>query len=190
MRLEGSTVIYGGSFNPPHMGHQMACLELLEGLGAARVLVIPAAVHPFGKPLADFSHRTAMCQVMAEPFGGRVEVSEIEARLAGSGRTFDTLVHLREARPEERLALAVGADVLQETAAWYRWEEITRMVTVAVLGRQGYPTPPDNNIVALPAISSTDIRRRIAAGESIAGLVPHRVADYVRVHGLYREAVG
>lgn len=187
MSLAGATVIYGGSFNPPHLGHQMSCLYLLEGLGAAAVWMVPAAKHPFGKVLVDFAARVAMCELLAAPFAGRVTVSSIEAAPDASGRTYDTLLSLRRAHPELRLALAVGSDILPETPQWYRWPEIEAMVPVVVLARPGYPTARATP-VEMPAVASVELRRRLAVGASIDGLVPASVAAYIRQHRLYRAA--
>jgi len=184
MLLRGHVALYGGSFNPPHVGHQMACLYLLEGLSADAVWIIPARSHPFGKTLADFGQRVQMCRLLAEPFAGRVEVSTVEDDADLSGKTFDTLCELRRSHPERRFALAVGSDILAETAQWYRWQDIGKRARVVVIGRTGH-LAPGTTPVALPQVSSTQIRARLAAGESIDGLVPTIVADYIAREGLY-----
>jgi nicotinate-nucleotide adenylyltransferase len=186
MKINGHTVIYGGSFNPPHMGHQMACLYLLEALDAAEVWLMPAAHHPFGKVLAPFAHRVAMCQVLARAFGERARVSEIEAQPGASGRTYDSLAALQKQHPELRFGLAVGSDILRETRAWHRWDDIANLVSVVVLARGGYPEPRATP-VALPKLASCDVRRRLREQGSIEGLVPSGVAAYIERHNLYRS---
>jgi nicotinate-nucleotide adenylyltransferase len=183
--LAGHTVIYGGSFNPPHLGHQMSCLYLLEAMAAEAVWLVPAFRHPFGKELADFLPRVEMCERLAAPFAGRVLVSRIEALAGSSGRTYDTLTMLQAAHPARRLALAVGSDILPETPQWYRWPEIEAMVQVVVIARPGYPSARGTP-VEMPAISSADLRRRLKTGQSIDGLVPTSVAEYIRHEGLFR----
>lgn len=177
-------MVYGGSFNPPHVGHQMTLLYLLHALDASRVMVVPSWTHPFGKDLASFDERVAMCELMAEPFGARVIVSRVEDELGGDGRTYDLLVHLRATMPHENFALSVGADILGETDRWYRWEDIVAMLPVVVLGRVGYPDPRALS-VALPEVSSTKIRELRRAGASIRGLVPTSVARRIERRGLY-----
>lgn len=184
MSLAGTTVMFGGSFNPPHLGHQMACLYLLEGCGAEAVWLLPSFRHPFGKPLADFNHRFAMCEAMADALGGRVQVHDVERTLAGAGRTYDIVVHLQNAYPAMRFALAIGADLLGECDQWYRWSELCARVQVVVVGREGYPAQGD--AVAMPNISSSALRARLARGDSVRGLVPIKVAGYIAEHGLYR----
>lgn len=184
MALTGHTVLFGGSFNPPHMGHQIACLYLLEALRARDVWLMPAHVHPLGKDLVDFQHRLRMCEILARPFDARVSVSAAERDVGGSGRTYELVRHLLARHPGARFALAVGADILGETDQWYRWDELRALVPVVVLGRGGAALAGETPM-ALPQVSSSDIRGRIAGGLSIEGLVPAGVADYIAEHGLY-----
>ena len=185
MQLAGHTVVYGGSFNPPHLGHQMTCLYLLEALGADAVWVVPALKHPFGKELGDFDSRVAMCELMVAPFGRRARVSRVEEQVGQSGRTYDTLLTLRQTHPDLTFALAVGADILREAPQWYRWCDLEAMVPVVVIGRPGFPSPRATP-VEMPAVSSAELRRRLVSGGSIEGLVPATVAEYIRHQGLYR----
>lgn len=182
--LAGHTVVFGGSFNPPHVAHQMACLYLLEALQAQAVWLVPAFVHPFGKDLASFEHRAAMCERLVEPFGGRVLVERVEQQLEHQGRTFETLRFLRDRDPDRRFALAVGADILEEAHRWHRWPDIERMVKIVVLGRTGYEAGATTPM-ALPEVSSTQIRERLVRGGSVDGLLPTSVIRYVREHELY-----
>lgn len=185
MLLHGHTVVYGGSFDPPHVCHQMSCLYLLEALGAAEVWLIPSFSHPFGKSLSDFDTRLAMCELLVEPLKPRLQVSAVERELGGAGRTFDTLTHLRSAHPQRRFALAVGSDIVGETHRWYRWKDIEAAFPVVVVGRAGYPHP--QSPVELPAVASRALRQKAQRGESLEGLVPARVAQYIAAHGLYRD---
>ncbi|RYF11993.1 MAG: nicotinate-nicotinamide nucleotide adenylyltransferase [Deltaproteobacteria bacterium] len=184
MRLEGKTVIYGGSFDPPHMSHQISCLYLLEALGADSVWIIPSATHPFGKSLSLFSTRFAMCKLMAAPFAGRVTVMLTEQELGGNGHTYDTVCHLQALHPTRAFALAVGADILPETPRWHRWEALVERLSVVVLGRHGYPAPQAPLI--LPQVSSTQVRAMCKRGASLEGIVPKGVADFIAAHSLYR----
>jgi nicotinate-nucleotide adenylyltransferase len=185
MRLSRRTVVYGGSFNPPHIGHQMACLYLLEALDAEEVWLLPAARHPFGKELAPFGHRRAMCLLLARPFDGRVSVTDLEAEAGATGRTYDSLVALQARSPDRRFALAVGSDIMQEIGQWYRWDEITALVPVAVIGRAGYPYGAAP--IELPAVASGTIRRRLGEGQSVSGMVPQSISEYIEQHQLYRR---
>lgn len=185
--LSGYTALFGGSFNPPHCGHQLACLYLLEGLGADAVWLLPSSRHPFGKHLSAFEHRLRMCELVGEPLGGRVVVSDVERRLGGEGRTFDTIVALSRENKSLRFALVVGADILAETGVWYRWDDIAAMVRIVVVGRGGHPQDGDsrNPPLEMPTVSSSQIRQLVATAGNIEGLVPRSVKQYIREHQLY-----
>ncbi len=178
-----SLAVFGGSFNPPHVAHQMACLWVLETQPVERLLVVPAFRHPFDKQLAPFADRVAMCRRMAAPLGARIEVDTIEEELGGEASlTLRTLQALAARRPGARLRLIVGADILRETSKWYRWAEIEALAPPIVVGRSGF-----GGAVELPAVSSTEIRARVGAGLDIEGLVPRAVKDYIETKGLYKQ---
>jgi nicotinate-nucleotide adenylyltransferase len=183
-----TVAIFGGSFNPPHVAHQMACLWVLATQSVDEVWLIPTWRHAFEKQLAPFADRLAMCRLAAAPLGPRVQVSTIEEELAGEhSRTLVTLEALSARHPDVAWRLVIGADILPERGKWYRWEEVERLAPPIVLGRQGYVAPPElGELVELPAISSTLVRARVGAGESIASLVPREVASYLGERGLYR----
>jgi nicotinate-nucleotide adenylyltransferase len=99
------------------------------------------------------------------------------------GRTARTLEHLVAKHPDRRFALVVGADLLPETPAWYRWDLVQALARVVVVGREGYEGGGE---VRLPAVSSTLVRERLTRGEPVDGLLPRAVAEYARARGLYR----
>jgi nicotinate-nucleotide adenylyltransferase len=177
--------VFGGSFNPPHLAHQMICLVVLETEAVDRVLMIPAVDHAFGKELAPYQDRLEMCRRAAALFGGLVEVSTLESELAEAerGRTYHLLHALRAAEPEASLRLVVGADILAEKEAWYRWDDVVAMAPLLVVGRAG--CGPVGGL-ELPAVSSSDVRARLARGESALPLVSRSVMDYIAERGLYR----
>ena len=183
--LEGHTLLYGGSFNPPHVGHQMACLYGLETLGAAELWTIPTLAHPFGKPLLDFKHRQAMLELMLAPFAERAKISLVEKE-CGSSRTFDVVSYLQQEHENRSFAWIVGADILAEKESWYRWQDLEKMLPIVVLGRSGYPQEGDL-MPNLPEVSSSEIRRLCAENKSINSLVPDSVAAYIRSNDLYKE---
>jgi len=180
-----STVaIFGGSFNPPHLAHQMLCLSVLETAEVDACWMVPTYRHPFAKDLAEFGHRFRMCELAVEVFAGQVQVSRVEEELGQSAsRTLDTLLALRARHPDTQFRLVVGADILAERDKWYRWDEIERLAPSIVVGRQGYDSEA---AIELPNISSTEIRARLARGESALPLLPRTVMRYIEEHGLYR----
>lgn len=184
--------LFGGSFNPPHLAHQMVCLYVLETCAVDAVWMIPTYRHPFAKDLLEFGHRFRMCQLAASGFGERVAVSAIEAELDRPvSRTLDTLNALVERYPGAAFRLVIGADILAETDKWYRWDEIARLAPPIVVGRSGYVRDPAHgealeSAIDLPRISSTEVRARLSRGQSAVPLVPRVVMDYIAERGLYR----
>jgi nicotinate-nucleotide adenylyltransferase len=176
--------LLGGSFNPPHVAHVMAALWTLETQDVSEVWLLPSYRHPFGKALAPFEDRVRMCELAARAVRG-VHVCTAEAELRDDplvGKTARTLEHLVAKHPSYRFALVVGADVLGDAPKWYRWDRVRELAELVVVGRQGYDgtdAPP------LPAISSTEVRARLARGEDVSALVPRKVLEYVRARGLY-----
>ena len=181
-----SIALLGGSFNPPHVAHQMAALWALSCAGMDQVWLMPCYRHPFGKELVHFPRRVEMCQLACAPLAAeRVTVTTVEAEDPDETRTLFTLRLLQARHPEHRFALLMGADILAEKESWYRFNEIEQMADVLVLGRGGYPAVP--GAPTLPDISSREVRRRLAAEEDISGLVPDEVRQYISYHSLYRS---
>ncbi|HEV8320621.1 MAG TPA: nicotinate (nicotinamide) nucleotide adenylyltransferase [Myxococcota bacterium] len=189
---ERTVALFGGSFNPPHMGHVLLCAYALGTRPVDALWLVPAFRHAFGKVLAPFEDRLEMCRLAAALLGPRAVASDVEGKLGGESRTLVTLRHLRAAHPERRFVLLVGSDVLSERQAWFGWEEIAATTEVWAVRRAGAP-PPDPGGVAtepsieIPDVSSTEVRRRLAADEPVGHLVPRTVLDYVRRRGLYRH---
>ena len=178
--------ILGGSFNPPHVAHLMAAYWTLATQDVSEVWLLPSYRHPFGKALAPFEDRVRMCELAVRALRGAA-VCTAEAELADDplvGKTARTLEHLRAKHPAYDFALVVGADVLPETDKWYRWDRVTELARIVIVGREGYP--PVSGAPSLPAISSTEVRARLARGEDVSGLVPRKVAEYAKDKGLYR----
>ncbi len=118
-----NVAVFGGSFNPPHVAHVLACALVLAMEDVDRVLVVPAFRHPFGKPLAEYEERVTMCRLA---FAGMpaVEVSRVEQELGGESRTLRTVEHLASAHPDWKLRLVVGADILNEAPRWFGFDAI------------------------------------------------------------------
>ncbi len=180
-----NVAIFGGSFNPPHVAHVLACALVLAVEDVERVLVVPTFRHPFAKALASYEERLAMC---ALAFRGMpaVEVSPVEQDLGGESRTLRTLEHLAAAHPDWRMRLIVGADILNEAPRWYGFETIARLAPLIVLGRAGVDAAGAGPSL-LPEVSSTRVRQSIAAHawEEAGRLVPRAVMDHIRSRGLY-----
>ena len=183
-----TTVAYfGGSFNPPHVAHTLVALYVLETAPVDALWFVPAYEHAFGKPLAAFEDRLAMCQLAAAALGPRVVVSDVERTLGAPSRTLRTIRRLRELHPEHEFSLVIGADLLAEVATWFGGAELQSSVPFVVVGRAGTEGAAAQAAgpVTMPAVSSTAVRGAIAAGQPVEGLVPRAVLDYIYRQGLY-----
>jgi len=175
--------IYGGSFNPPHVAHQLACAWVLATAGVEALWMVPTFKHPFDKQLAPYGDRVVMCERAAAIFGGRVSVSRLEEELGGESYTLRSVQALMERHPGHRFRLVIGADLLAERERWHGWPELKTLVEFIVVGRQGYPGAPG---LQLPRVSSTEVRARLAAGQPVDGLVAAAVIAHIGEKGLYR----
>ena len=177
--------LLGGSFNPPHVAHQMICLWALSTGRADAVWWIPTFAHPLGKPLVDFEHRARMCELALEGFArDTVRVSRVEASLSAPSHTLSTIKQLSKEHPGHSFSLLIGADILGQTDDWYRFEDLKRIADLIVVGRSGHG-PVDS--IELPPISSSQIRHLVADGRDVSQLLPWRVLEYIREHGLYQK---
>ena len=180
-----NVAVFGGSFNPPHVAHVLACALLLSVEDVDRVLAVPTFRHPFSKSLAPFDDRVKMCEI-AMGWIPRVEISRIEEHLGGESRTLRTLQVLREMHPDWRLRLVIGADVLAEAPRWQQFDAIARLAPPIVLARAGFE-PDDAPVALLPDVSSTRIRADAACGawSRVEKVVPKEVVAFIRARGLY-----
>ena len=174
--------VYGGSFNPPHVAHGMVAAWLLWTGQADEVWLVPVFRHAFegvhGKALAPFSTRLAWCAALAADIDPRIRVSPIESELPTPSFTIETMRALRERNPDVELRLVVGADVLPQLPKWRAWDALQAEFSPIIVGRAGHPSP--EGTVRFPDISSTEIRRRLEAGESVQPLVTRGVAALLR----------
>ena len=183
--------LFGGSFDPVHLGHLIVARSAAEQLRLHVVRFIPARIQPFktGRELAAAQHRLAMLElaVAGEP---SFLVDDREIRRPGTSYTIDTVRELRAEAPDDRLCLMVGADTALDFTEWREALEISRLASITVLTRPGIDvslgTVPAA-VIEVPAvdISATEVRRRVREGEPINELVPAAVAAYIASHGLY-----
>jgi len=175
--------VFGGGFDPPHICHALACHYVLATADVDLVLVVPCFRHPFGKRMAPFPDRLAMCRLAFAGPGSRVEVSDIESRLGGFSYTVETLCALKAERPRDRFRLIVGSDILGETAQWKSFDQVQRLAPLLVVPRGA--SAQGGLAFAFPDLSSTEIRAALARGEDVSGVIPRRVLSYIRRKGLY-----
>ncbi|MFM8885983.1 MAG: nicotinate-nucleotide adenylyltransferase [Chthoniobacterales bacterium] len=182
--------IIGGSFDPIHHGHLILARAAKEELGLDRVLFVPANKSPHKtdtKP-ATAEDRIEMVRLATDGEEG-FEASDIELRRPAPSYTVDTLRELKQSHPRDEFVLLIGADNVAKFDTWREPDEIRRLAQIAVLDRAGHAVAGDWPIVRrLVDISSTGIRARVAAGDSIRYLTPDAVCDYIAAHSLYRTA--
>lgn len=189
--------VYGGTFNPPHLGHLILAQSAIDALGLDRVLLVPAFRSPFKLQSECLSAeiRSEMVE-LAVSGNQRLRGEYYEALRGGVSFTVDTLRHLRATYPGDELFLLMGADTFNEFHLWKEPEAIVDLAAIAVAQRQGseidlssHPYGKAARIFSMPLvdISSTDIRRRVREGQSIQYLVPWTVQVFIESQGLYRE---
>ncbi len=198
--------LFGGSFDPIHQGHIEMMERLEKALDLDGVVLMPTFVppHKIRESMASGQHRLAMCRMAAEGHP-TWQVSDLELTREGASFTVDTLTTLCQLYPDTRWYLITGADMFVTLRTWYRFDEIAQMAVLCTIPREGTDTAhlaayadglaADGIACYVDAkpvltVSSTEIRRRAAAGESLTGLVPEAVAQYVAHHGLYRQDAG
>lgn len=196
--------VFGGTFDPPHLAHLVIVQEALHQCALDRLLLVPAAVPPH-KPDRAITDGALRLEMLGAATAGmeRVAVSDLELRREGPSYTVDTLRALREEHPDAALHLVLGADQVRELDTWREADEVRRLATLVVFRRAGEaPEPPGAGgggagagarpgalvEIRIPRldISSTEIRRRVGAGEPVRFLVPDAVLDIVEREGLYR----
>ena len=200
--------IYGGTFNPPHLGHVTAARAVFELLKLDKLLLVPAGLPPHkdlpaGSPTPE--QRLEMTRLAADQtgLGSRVEVLDIELRRAGRSYTSDTLAQLKERYPDDELWLLMGTDMFLTLQTWHEPEKVLSLAGIAAFGRteediealfapqrdylyQMYPQARlfTLTIPGVVEVSSTELREKLAKGEG-GHLLPPAVYGYILREDLY-----
>jgi nicotinate-nucleotide adenylyltransferase len=183
--------ILGGTFDPVHVGHLIAASWALDELALEQILLVPNHQPPLKRsaPAASFADRLAML-MRAVDGASCITVSDIEGRRGGVSYTIETLSQVQGQYPDAELSLILGSDALADFALWREHERIAGMARIVAIvrGAREAPLPPVvRRVLTMPRIdiSSSLIRQRVAAGQSIAFLTPASVVAYIRDHRLY-----
>ncbi len=199
--------ILGGTFDPIHLGHLEAASAARTALSLDRVMLLPSRTPPHRsvEPRASVYHRFAMTAFAANSREGIV-ASDLELRRDGPSYTALTLQMLQhDGFKVPNLFFIIGADAFAEIDTWYDYPRVLSLANFVVVARPGGPPPHElipnsqslmpgatTSVIHVdantPNVSSTDIRRRVANGESIEDLVPAGVAEHIRRHHLYVPA--
>jgi nicotinate-nucleotide adenylyltransferase len=198
--------LLGGTFNPPHVGHMLCAQEALAALELDRVLLIPVHTPPHKELEADpgAGVRLELCRLAVGDAPG-IEVSDLEVERAGRSYTVDTLRALHDADPGNELTFIAGADQACGLPSWREPAAVLELAELAVAEREATRREDvAEQLAVLPGaagrlrffsmpridVSSSLVRRRVAAGQPIRWLVPDAVAAAIAERGLYREPVG
>ncbi|HWP94641.1 MAG TPA: nicotinate-nucleotide adenylyltransferase [Gammaproteobacteria bacterium] len=206
--------VFGGTFDPIHLGHLRCALEVVESLSLDEMRFIPAGRPPHRHaPAADAALRRAMvaAAIAGEP---RFLLDDRELRRGGPSYMTDTLASLREEFPHEALCLVLGLDAFTGLPAWHRWETLFEQAHIVVMRRPGaqaeFATPLARHVqarreesvaglrtrkagkiffqdVSQLGISASDIRARLARGASVRYLVPDAVFEILCANDCYRS---
>ena len=193
--------IFGGTFDPPHLGHLLVAVDAIETLELDRIALIPAGEQPLkvGTVRASAAHRLEMVRLMTAG-DARFTVDPVEIDRGGLSYTVETLAEYAVREPDAERFFLVGADVAGSFDQWREPDRVLSLAQMVVLQRSpaesaaaatwpagaGTARPPRILRTRTIDISSTEIRERVRSGRSIRGFVPEGVADYIRTAGLYR----
>jgi nicotinate-nucleotide adenylyltransferase len=194
--------LYGGTFDPIHLGHLILAEQCRESCGLDRVWLIVAGSPPH-KPggRTPVGHRLEMVRIAIAGHPA-FAASDIEAKRPGPHYSVETLEAIRRDHPDDELFFLIGADSLADLPTWREPERIARLAAIVVVNRPGIEETDPARLpafgpgahplawVSIPpvGIASSDLRRRLAEGRSIRYMVPRGVEAYIEAKGLYREA--
>lgn len=198
-------LLFGGTFNPPHIAHIEIAKEVSRKLGINEVFMLPSGnpPHKVGCDVADVKHRVEMLKLAIKD-EKNFKISLIEVNRKGYTYTIDTLKELQKKYGDtRRFCYLIGADVLEKLPTWKDFRDVFLMCTFVVVARDEYTKEMlatevdrlereykfDATIVHLDCvkISSTDIRERIKRGDSLDGMISLEVLQYIRDNNLYRK---
>ena len=198
-----SILVFGGTFDPVHNGHLAIADQALVATGAEAVWFVPAALAPLrDPPKATPEERFELLEAACGDLGGAgMAVLDIAIRRGGVSYTADVMDALRDAHPDQDLAVLIGADAARTINRWHRADDLLRCERFVIVNRTGVPpldtadagrlgfATSQTTLLTLesPDISASDIRRRCARGEPLDGLVPGVVATLIAAKGMYRE---
>ncbi len=195
VRVRKKIGIFGGSFNPVHLGHLLVAQDIFEKLKLDKMLFIPAFAPPHKRHLLSYQHRFKMLKlaIAGNPF---FELSDIEAKRGGKSFTVDTLRELKKIYPNDQLYLIIGADQFRELSNWKEPKKLCQLAKIVVMSRPNCPIPATKNRLANTMtlkviqieIASKLIRKRISQGLSVRYMLPEKVWHYIIKNRLYQNS--
>ncbi len=193
--------VFGGTFDPPHIGHLILAADACDALRLDRLIFVPAAAQPFKvetPAVASPADRLEMVR-LAVGDDPRYAVEDTEIRREGLSYMVDTLEEIARQNGAAELFLLIGRDTLSGFSGWKQPERIGQLATLAVIERQGPGSSGDEGRAAAKGVveistrrvdvSSTEIRERLASGKSVRGFVSEPVERFIIARGLYRTRI-
>ena len=199
----GIIAVFGGTFNPIHIGHKEIIDEILKIGDVEKVIVIPTKIPPHKTVdfMADESDRLNMCSLVAEEFA-HVEVSDIELKRVGKSYTIDTIIDLKKLYPHSDIAITIGADMVVTFDEWKDYKEIVKLAKIITFSRtttdydfygQGICKLKELGADVIPVdrkisdISSTSVRNMVLQGKDASKYLPEKVYSYITSNNLYGD---
>lgn len=183
--------VFGGAFDPPHIGHSAIANYLIDSKKADRVWFLPVKIHAFGKKVLQEEHRLAMLEAVIANNEDIFQIQTYELAQTTTNITYHTLQHFRHSFLDDTFSFVIGADNLARFHEWDFYQELCREFVFWVYPRTGANfdllRPGMIALTRAPevSVSSTQIRQKIQQGETIDGLVEPAVAQYIKAHHLY-----
>ncbi len=185
--------LFGGTFDPVHLGHLLMARSAMEEMGLDKVIFIPSCVPPHKKVPTLFTAQDRINMIrQAIKNIPEFEVSDFEIKKGGKSYSVDTVKHFREVFGEARLFFIVGGDAIKQLDTWKDIDTLKKLCSFVSVNRPGYPRGDAKlkyHAVTMNGIemSSTEIRKRIINGKSIQFLVPDSVLSYINQHHLCKN---
>ncbi|MBC8256188.1 MAG: nicotinate (nicotinamide) nucleotide adenylyltransferase [Candidatus Marinimicrobia bacterium] len=184
-------IIFGGSFDPPHLGH----LKIIEKCCGEcdKIILMPSAHSPLKKnpPFAESKHRLKLMEILIQELNHPIQIDDWEINQTGPNYTYLTIQHIQNENPNSSISLVVGADQLEQFNKWKNYKEILKAVHIIGFNRVNYHVPALEGINLTwikdfkMDISSTEIRLQIAKGDPICSELPQPVWNYIQDNNLY-----
>ena len=194
------TGIFGGSFNPPHLGHMHLAESVHDALSLDEVLLVPSKISPH-RSMAEYApakDRLELCRLAAEHYPW-MHAEDFELRQEGVSYTYYTVKHFAETRPQDELWLLMGSDMLLSFHKWFRWQDILQYAGLAGIAREPgeyerlkecaedlrqYGKVQVVNVESF-AVSSTKIRELVKNSQDYSCYLPGNIVQYIRMQKLY-----
>ncbi len=190
-------ILFGGAFNPPHLGHLIVIQQALELIEADQLWLLPDNIGSFGKDLAPTHHRIEMSKLLIEELPDsckqfvKLNTTLIDEKL--SENTFEYMNVLRKKYPQHHFSFLMGSDNLKKFKKWHKWNHLLDEMTFYIYPRNGYSQKDilknmillESNTQVITNFSSTIMRKRVEQKLSLKNFVPKSILKYLSTHSLY-----